>query len=157
MKLIIGCDEAAYELKETLITYLENKGYELVDVGTYQAKPCLYPDVAQALCEKILNHEAEKGILLCGTGIGMAITANKMPGIRAAVGHDLFSIERSRKSNDCQVLCMGARIVAPQYAQMLVDHWLDCEFSGGPSREKVAEITKIEQEVLGGMYAKNHQ
>lgn len=81
---------------------------------------------------------------MCGTGIGMAITANKIPGIRAAVGHDVFSVERSRKSNDCQVLCMGARVIAIQSALMLMERWLQCEFAGGASKAKVDRIREIE-------------
>ena len=86
-----------------------------------------------------------QGILMCGTGIGMAITANKMPGIRAAVCHDIFSTERSRKSNDCQVMCMGARVIALQSALMLVDRWLECDFAGGGSTEKVELMNEIDR------------
>ena len=111
----------------------------------YNTEPSLYPDTAEKLCKEIIEKRCEKGVLMCGTGIGMAITANKMPGIRAAVGHDLFSIERSRKSNDCQVLCMGARIIAPQNALMLLDHWLDCNFAGGGSTAKVKRINEIDR------------
>ena len=145
MNIAVGCDEAAYQLKEIVKQHLIAKGYDVTDVGVYNTEPSLYPDTAEKLCKEIIEKRCEKGVLMCGTGIGMAITANKMPGIRAAVGHDLFSIERSRKSNDCQVLCMGARIIAPQNALMLLDHWLDCNFAGGGSTAKVKRINEIDR------------
>lgn len=144
MKIVIGCDEAAYKMKETLKEYICKKGHEIVDVGVYNEDPSLYPDTAEKLCEKITDGTCVRGLLLCGTGIGMAITANKIPGIRAAVAHDIFSLERMIKSNNCQVLCMGARIIAPQSAQLLIDRWLEIEFVDGPSTKKVERITEIE-------------
>ena len=103
------------------------------------------PDIAWAACESIAEGKNERGILICGTGIGMCMTANKMPGIRAAVCHDPLSAERSRKSNDAQVMCMGARIIAPQLGEMLTDIWLRCEFSGGGSAAKVEKIKFYEK------------
>lgn len=146
MKLVIGCDEAAYSLKNKIKEYLMDSGHVVTDVGVYNEDPSLYPDTADKLCKEITEKNAERGILLCGTGIGMAITANKVPGIRAAVGHDLFSVERLVKSNDCQVLCMGARIIAFTYAKRLLDEWLNCQFSGGGSAEKVKRIMEIERQ-----------
>ncbi|OCN05629.1 ribose-5-phosphate isomerase [Erysipelotrichaceae bacterium MTC7] len=146
MKIVIGCDEAAFKLKEQIKAYLVNKGQEVSDVGVYDENPSSYPDIAQTLCKKITDGSHDRGILLCGTGIGMAITANKIPGIRAAVCHDMFSLERSIKSNNCQVLCMGARVIAPQYAELLIDTWLTCEFSGGRSLPKVERIMEIESQ-----------
>lgn len=148
MKIVIGCDEAAYKLKEIIKKNLETRGYEIVDVGVYNEEPSMYPDVAKKLCDKIVDQTCERGILLCGTGIGMAITANKIPGIRAAVAHDIFSLERMILSNNCQVLCMGARVIAPQSAEMLVNHWLDLQFVGGPSAEKVKRIMEIESQYI---------
>jgi sugar-phosphate isomerases, RpiB/LacA/LacB family len=146
VNLIIGCDDAAYDMKEILKEHLEKKGHVIFDVGVNDKTTSIYPDIADKLCCKIISGRYEKGFLLCGTGIGMAITANKIPGIRAAVGHDLFSVERSIKSNNCQVLCFGARIIAPQYAVMLADRWLECEFDGGNSAYKVQRIMEIEDE-----------
>lgn len=145
MKIAIGCDDAAYGLKNQLKDYLEQSGFALIDVGVYDEAPSHYPDIAQILCEKIRDKSVERGILLCGTGIGMSITANKVPGVRAAVVHDVFSAERSIKSNDCQVLCMGARVVAFEYAKVLVDKWLESRFTGGPSAKKVERIVEIER------------
>lgn len=146
MKLAIGCDEAAYQLKVILKEHLAKKpGLEVTDFGAESGETVLYPDVAKAVAEAIASGEYERGILVCGTGIGMAITANKIPGIRAAVCHDPFSTERSRKSNDAQIMCMGERVIGPELAKYLVDIWLNCEFAGGGSAPKVARINAIEQ------------
>ena len=144
-KIVVGCDEAAYSLKEEVKKHLEEKGYDVIDVSVYNTEPSLYPETAEKLCKEIIDGNAPQGILMCGTGIGMAITANKMPGIRAAVCHDIFSTERSRKSNDCQVMCMGARVIALQSALMLVDRWLECDFAGGGSTEKVELMNEIDR------------
>lgn len=143
--IVVGCDEAAFTMKEEVKKHLEGKGYDVIDVGVYNEDPSLYPATAEKLCKEIIDGNAPRGILMCGTGIGMAITANKMPGIRAAVCHDIFSTERSRKSNDCQVMCMGARIIAIQSALMLVDRWLECDFAGGGSTEKVELMNEIDK------------
>lgn len=148
MRIVIGCDEAAYQLKEIIKKNLEQGGYDVIDVGVYNEDPSMYPDTAKKLCDKIVDNTCERGILLCGTGIGMAITANKIPGIRAAVAHDIFSLERMILSNNCQVLCMGARVIAPQSAQMLVNHWLELQFAGGPSAKKVERIMEIESQYI---------
>lgn len=144
MKIVIGCDEAAFDLKEEIKKYLEKKGQEVKDVGVYDKSPSLYADTAEKLCKEIINGNCERGILLCGTGIGMAITTNKVPGIRAAVAHDIFSLERMILSNNCQVLCMGARIIAPQSAELLLDTWLDIKYHDGPSTPKVNRIMEVE-------------
>lgn len=145
MKIAIGSDEAGFELKEKIAAYLRDKNHEIVDVGCYSANPVLYPDVAEAGCEKILDGTCERGILVCGTGIGMAITANKMPGIRATVGHDIYSVERSVLSNNCQVITFGARIVSYVYVTRMLDMWLGLEFVNGSSTPKVEEIMAVER------------
>lgn len=143
MKIAIGCDEAAYNLKVELIEHLEEKGIEYVDFGANKGESVLYPDVAQKVAVEVASGKFERGILVCGTGIGMAITANKVPGIRAAVCHDPFSTERSRKSNDAQIMCMGERVIGIELAKYLVDIWLECEFVEGGSTPKVQRITEI--------------
>lgn len=148
MKISLGCDEAAYDLKIAIKNHLTAKGIEVIDNGAEAGEAVLYPDVAAKTCEKVTDGTCERGILVCGTGIGMAITANKVPGIRAAVCHDPFSTERSIKSNNCQVMCMGARVIAPQLALNLLDTWLACEFVDGPSTEKIERITYHEQSFL---------
>ena len=145
MKIAIGCDEAAYQLKVALIELLKNKeDIELKDFGANAGEVILYPDVAKAVAEAVAAGEFERGILVCGTGIGMAITANKVPGIRAAVCHDPFSAERSRKSNNAQIMCMGERVIGVELAKYLLDVWLKCDFSGGGSTPKVNRIDEID-------------
>lgn len=144
-KIIIGCDEAAYNLKMVLIGHLKEKGYEVDDFGADKGEVVLYPDVAYKVADQIAAGNYERGILVCGTGIGMAICANKVPGVRAAVCHDPFSTERSRKSNDAQIMCMGERVVGVELAKYLVDIWLDCEFVGGGSAPKVERIMELER------------
>jgi ribose 5-phosphate isomerase B len=145
MRIAIGCDEAAYRLKKIIIDHLNNRNdIELVDFGAEENQTVLYPDVAKIVAEAVASGEFERGILVCGTGIGMAITANKVNGIRAAVCHDPFSAERARKSNDAQVMCMGERVIGTELAKYLVDIWLKCDFSGGGSQPKVDRIREIE-------------
>lgn len=145
MKLAIGCDEAAYALKSELMKHLDNIHVEYDDFGARQGETVLYPDVARAVAQAVAEGKYERGILVCGTGIGMAITANKVPGIRAAVCHDPFSTERSRKSNNAQIMCMGERVVGVELAKYLVNLWLDCDFAGGSSAPKVDRIMEVEK------------
>src|SRR5512147_159764 len=146
MKIIIGSDHFGYALKEDLKTYLAELGHEPVDVGCASAaEPVDYPDVAEALAGRVGAGEFDRGILICGTGIGMAMVANKVPGVRAACCHDPYSAERARKSNDAQVLTLGAQIVGPALARLLVDHWLVAEFQGGRSAPKVAKIKALDE------------
>lgn len=146
MKIAIGCDEAAYGLKLEIMSHLKSKGHTMVDFGSGEGESVLYPNVAYALAKEVAEEKFERGILLCGTGIGMAITANKVPGVRAAVCHDSYSTERSRKSNNCQIMTMGARVVGAELAKNLVDVWMESEFSGGGSQAKVDRISEIETE-----------
>lgn len=145
MKLAIGCDEAAYRLKKEIMKHLNEKGIEYKDFGAGAGETVLYPDVAVKVAEAVACGEFERGILVCGTGIGMAITANKVPGIRAAVCHDPYSAERARKSNNAQIMCMGERVIGVELAKILVDIWLECEFSGGKSKPKVERIMEYEE------------
>lgn len=148
MKLAIGCDEAAYNLKAEIMRHLDKIGVDYKDFGAGQGEIILYPDVAVKVAESVAKGEFERGILVCGTGIGMAITANKVPGIRAAVCHDPFSTERSRKSNNAQIMCMGERVIGVELAKYLVDIWLQCDFAGGGSTEKVNRIMEYEKAYL---------
>ncbi|SCP97838.1 ribose 5-phosphate isomerase B [Anaerobium acetethylicum] len=145
MRIAIGCDEAAYSLKVEIMKHLESTGVECEDFGAEAGEIILYPDVAVNVAEAVARGEFERGILVCGTGIGMAMTANKVPGIRAAVCHDPFSTERSRKSNDAQIMCMGERVVGVELAKYLVDIWLKCDFAGGGSAPKVDRIMEYEK------------
>lgn len=146
MKIIIGSDHNAFQLKENIKAYLVEKGHEPVDIGCFSDDiPVDYPDVGLELAERIARGEYERGILICGTGAGMAITANKVPGVRAVCCHDPYSAERARKSNNAQIITFGAQIVAPVLARTLLDHWLDSEFLGGRSAPKVAKMDAIDE------------
>lgn len=146
MKISLGCDEAAYDLKHIIKEHLEKQGHTVIDQGADAGETVLYPDVAVKTCKDVTNGKCDRGILVCGTGIGMAMTANKVPGIRAAVCHDPFSTERSILSNDANMMCMGARVVAPQLALYLLDIWMGLQFKDGPSTPKVERITHYEQQ-----------
>ncbi len=146
MKIAIGSDHLALELKNIIRDFLKEKGIEVNDFGTMSKEPIDYPDIAKKVAKAVTKSDCERGILICGTGIGMAIAANKVKGIRAAVCHDLYSAERSRKSNNTQIMTMGALIIGPELAKKLVEVWLNSEFQGGRSEEKVKKIMEIEAE-----------
>jgi len=147
--IAIGADNAGADLKNLLKKQLERdpRVAAINDFGVPDASDeTAYPHVGLNVAEAVARGEARRGLLVCGTGIGMAISANKVPGIRATVAHDSYSVERSVKSNDCQILTLGARVIGPELAKKLVDEWLDHEFDpASPSAEKVAVITKYEQ------------
>jgi ribose 5-phosphate isomerase B len=146
MKIIIGSDQNGFVLKEDIKIFLEEKGYEVVDIGCFNPNVEVdYPDVGEELAARIAKGEFERGILICGTGIGMAIVANKIPGVRAACCHDPYSAERARKSNNAQIMTMGSQIVAPILAHTLLDHWLGSEFAQGRSTPKIAKINSIDE------------
>jgi ribose 5-phosphate isomerase B len=146
MKIAIGCDHAATTLKALVIEHLKARGIEPVDVGTHSTASCHYPVYAHAVCEKIQSGECALGILICGTGIGMSIAANKHQGIRAACCSDTFSARLTREHNDANVLCFGERVVGAGLALDLVDAFLDAEYAnGGNHLTRVAMLEKIEK------------
>ena len=145
-KLVIGCDHAAPELKAIVRDHLIERGFEVIDVGTHTTDSCNYPDYAHALCKKIQSGECDLGILICGTGIGMSMAANKHKGIRAACCSDTFSARLTRLHNDANVLCFGARVVGQGLAVDLADIFVDTEFEGGKHARRVDMITAIEAE-----------
>jgi ribose 5-phosphate isomerase B len=142
--IALGADDAGYALKELIKEYLAAQKVAVRDFGPEAAEPVDYPDVAMAVAESIAAGTHDRGILVCGTGIGMAIVANKVPGVRAAQAHDPYSAERARKSNDAQVLALGARVIGPELAKAIVDAWLAAEFQGGASARKVEKISEVE-------------
>ncbi len=146
MKMALGSDHLALELKSIIRDFLKEKGIQVNDFGTMSRDPIDYPDIAEKVAKAIAKGDCERGILICGTGIGMAIAANKVRGIRAAVCHDLYSTERSRKSNNAQIMAMGALIIGPELAKKLIEVWLNSEFQGGRSERKVKKIMEIEAE-----------
>lgn len=146
MKIAIGCDHAAPNLKAIVKEHLTSRGYEVVDVGTHTTESCHYPIYAHAVCEKITSGECALGILICGTGIGMSIAANKHKGIRAACCSDTFSARLTREHNDANVLCFGERVVGAGLAVELVDAFLDAEYAnGGNHLTRVAMLKDIEE------------
>ncbi len=142
--IAIGCDHGGFILKNMLVDHLKEKGYEIVDCGSYDGGPVDYPDIAKKVCAAVRGGEAEKGILVCGTGIGMSIAANKHKGIRAAVCSEHFSARYTRLHNDTNVLCLGARVIGPGLACELVDIFLNTPFEGGRHQTRVDKITEIE-------------
>jgi len=144
--IVIGCDEVAVSMKNMLISFLESMDIIVENVGCDDfANQTNYPTVAKRVCERIIESGyTKRGILVCGTGIGMAMTANKFKGIRAAVCHDNYTAERSILSNDCNVLCMGERVIGYELAKKIAREWLGLEFKDGPSTPKVQEISLIE-------------
>lgn len=147
LRVALGADEAAVELKAIIRTLLQEEHSDTVEVldhGIEAGQSVDYPDVALDVASAVAAGEADRAILMCGTGIGMAITANKVPGIRAAQAHDVYSAERARKSNDAQILTLGALVIGPELAKSIVEAWLISEFAGGRSAPKVAKIAAVE-------------
>ena len=146
--ITIGCDHAGYELKQKVIAHLKERGVEVIDVGTHSTDSCDYPNIAHAVCKNVQAKVTELGILICGTGIGMSMAANKHLGIRAAVCSDTFSARLTRLHNDANVLCFGERVVGMGLACDLVDAFIDADFEGGKHQRRVDLITSIEQDQL---------
>ena len=144
-KIVIGCDHAAYELKLKVIAHLNAQGIETEDIGTHSTESCDYPNYADALCKKITSGEYERGILICGTGIGMSIAANKHRGIRAACCSDTFSARLTREHNDANVLCFGARVVGEGLAYDLVDLFVSTDYEGGKHARRVAMLDELDK------------
>jgi len=141
--IAIGCDHGGYALKEEIIAHLEDRGLDYKDFGCYSAESCDYPVYARLVGQAIINGECEQGILVCGTGLGISMAANKMEGIRAAVCTDCFCAEATRQHNDANVLCLGGRVVGPGLAIKIVDTFLDTPFSG--DERHLRRINLIEQ------------
>ncbi|HSV30423.1 MAG TPA: ribose 5-phosphate isomerase B [Atribacteraceae bacterium] len=151
MYLFIASDHFGYPLKKVLVDHLREKNVEFADLGvTSEEMETNYPDVALAGCRMLREGKYQYGILVCGTGIGMALAANKISGVYAACAHDIYSAERAKKSNNCNVLCLGRHVVGPELAKMLVDAWLASEFGGGRSAPKVQRIKEIEEQFMKG-------
>ena len=146
--IVIGCDNAAVQMKEVLIKFLQDKGVMVENMGCDVTNdPTHYPTIAKRVCRAIIDSGYEKrGILICGTGIGMAVSANKFKGIRAGVCHDNYSAERSILSNNCNVLCMGERVIGTELAKKIAGEWITLEFIDSPSTPKVQEIINLELE-----------
>ncbi len=145
MKIYIGADHAGFPLKETLRDYVKEKGHEVIDLGTFSEESVDYPDLAREVGEKVRENKDTLGVLVCGTGIGVSIAANKLKGIRAANVHDVNEATLSRQHNNANVVTVGARTLQPQMAKDIVDAFLTTPFEGGRHQARVDKITAIEE------------
>ena len=146
MKIAIGCDHGALDLKNAVAAHLAKKGYEVCDFGTYTLDSCDYPDFAEKAAKAVVSGECEKGIVLCTTGIGISIAANKVDGIRCALLHDVWSAKMTRAHNDTNMMAMGAAVTGTMLALEIVDAWLDTEFSGeGKHQRRIDKVMALEK------------
>ncbi len=143
-RVYIGCDHAALHMKNDLIGYLNEKGYDVEDVGPYTPEKVDYPVYAKKVCDGVLSEKDSLGILICGTGVGMSIAANKVKGIRAAAVSEVYSAALTRQHNNSNVVCIGARVIGIETAKMIADAFLENEFEGGRHKARVDMITEIE-------------
>ena len=144
MKIAIGSDHGGFSVKEIAKPHLEKLGYEVIDFGTNTPDSCHYPIYAEKVARAVAAGEVDRGILICGTGIGMSIAANKIPGIRAAAVSDCFTAKATRQHNDSNILCLGERTVGPGLALMLMETFLSTEFEGGRHQTRVDMISALE-------------
>lgn len=149
MKIGMGNDHVAVDMKNEIRRHLEGRGFEVVDFGTNSSESCNYPVYAEKVAKAVVSKEVDLGILICGTGVGMSIAANKFNGIRCVVCSEPFSAKLSRQHNDSNILAFGARVIGPELAKMIVDQWLDAEFQGGRHADRVAMLTDIENRQKG--------
>jgi ribose 5-phosphate isomerase B len=146
MKIAIGCDHGALDLKNVLVAHLKDKGYEVSDFGTYTAASCDYPEFAAAAAKAVACGECDKGIVLCTTGIGVSITANKVKGIRCALLSDLMSARLTREHNDTNMMALGAGVVGQMLALQIADTWLETEFSGDERHQRrINKLMAVEE------------
>jgi ribose 5-phosphate isomerase B len=153
VRIAVGADANGYGLKEVVKRHLQERGFEVVDHGIGAEEDVDYPDVAEPVARAVAAGDVDRAVLVCGTGLGMAIAANKIHGVRAAPVTDPYSAERAIKSNDARVLCLGSLVVGTEVAKLLVDHWVDGEFAGGNSGRKVAKIEALDQRERGAPQA----
>ena len=145
MKVAIDSDDAGIDLKRVILAHMRDLNIDVEDLDLLASRKVDYPDVGYNLAKHVAGKEFDRGILICGTGLGMAMIANKVEGVFAGVCHDVYSAERLSKSNDAQVLTMGARVIGPELAKTVVSAWLNSEFQGGGSAPKVARMRELEK------------
>lgn len=146
--IFVGSDHGGFELKAAVLELLRKREIECADLGTDGSHSVDYPDFAAKVASAVSSGEAELGILICGTGIGMSISANKFPGVRAALVHDQFTAQMSREHNNANILVMGGRVLSPEQGQKMVETWLDAEFEGGRHQNRLDKIAALEQQVI---------
>jgi len=144
-KIVIGADNLGLPLKQKICNYLASLSYDVEDMGVNEDTPVDYPDIGTALAEAVAKNKLDRGILICGTGAGMAIVANKVPGVRAVCVQDPYTAERARASNNAQIITFGSQIIGFEVAKKLIDIWLKSEFQGGRSATKVMKIDRLDQ------------
>lgn len=142
--LAIGSDHGGFELKNHVINHLKQRGIEYKDYGCYDENSVDYPDIAKSVGEAVVSGECENGILICGTGIGISIAANKIKGVRAALCSDVYSAKMTKEHNNANIICMGGRVIGRELAFMIVDAWLDAEFQGGRHQARIDKIHNLE-------------
>lgn len=147
MRIAIGSDHRGFQMKTKLVEFLQQLGHEVADVGTHSVDSCDYPDIASQVAKQVSHHETDRGILICGTGMGMQITANKYNGVRAATCHDEFTAEMCRRHNDVNVLCLSADMLGERRVDQLIKLWLETEFEGGRHARRLEKITEIERTI----------
>lgn len=149
MKIAIASDHGGFELKDSMVEYIKSLGNEVMDLGTNSADSVDYPDYAKKVCEEIQQGNSDLGILICGTGIGMSLAANKFEGIRAACVSDVYSAKMSRNHNNANVLCIGARVIGDEVAKLIIKTFLENEFEAGRHQRRVDKIMAFEKENKG--------
>jgi ribose 5-phosphate isomerase B len=150
-RIAVAADHAGFPLKQIVIQYLQSEGHEVTDLGTNSTDPVDYPDFAHAIAEAVSNGRADEGILLCGSGVGASVVANKFPGIRAALCHDTYSAHQSREHDDCNVLCMGPRVIGEMLALEIIRAWVNAKFTGEARHvQRLEKIKAIEKQLYKG-------
>jgi ribose 5-phosphate isomerase B len=147
MRIAVGTDHRGYPIRARIIDLLQRLGHEVDDAGTYSDEAIDYPDIAARVARKVSRGEVDRGILICGTGLGMSITANKFPGVRAAPCHDDLTAEMSRRHNDSNILCLSADLLGERLIDRMIELWLSTPFEGGRHIRRIAKITELEREV----------
>jgi len=146
MKIMVGCDHGGYPLKSAIVSYLQNRGYEVYDIGAHSAESCDYPEYAVRVARSVSGGEVERGILVCGSGIGMSIAANRIRGVRAVQPNEPYAAKMSRRHNNSNVLCLGGRLIGVDMATEIVDVWLNEPFEGGRHQRRVELIDRLGSE-----------
>jgi ribose 5-phosphate isomerase B len=147
MRIAVGTDHRGFEIRAKVIELVERLGHEVEDLGTFSSGAVDYPDIAVAVCTKVINGEADRGILVCGTGLGMCIAANKFQGIRAAPCHDDLTAELSRRHNDANVLCLSADLLGERLIDRMIELWLTTPFEGGRHARRIEKIDELERQI----------
>jgi ribose 5-phosphate isomerase B len=148
MQIAIGSDHAGFELKEDLRKFLKERGLVVLDLGAPDETPVDYPEIGRAVSEKVSTGEIPRGILICGTGIGMSMVANRFPGVRATLCHDLYTARMSREHNDSNLLVLGARLLGKGIAREILRVWLEAEFQGGNHQRRLDAIAALDEEIV---------